>query len=1030
MRTRSSQLPAALCAALLAASAPLAQSAFVNWESSHVHPLELVPELDLLLAVDTADARLEVFDVTSGVPVPLRSIPVGLDPVSVRARPGHPGEAWVVNHISDTVSVVDLAAGSVVATLQTDDEPCDVAFAGSPQRAFVSCSQVNALLVFDPAARAAPPLRVELAMEEPRALAASADGARVYAASFESGNATTILQGGNISASPYPPNAVNEPLGPYGGVNPPPNDGAGFAPPIAPSLPPPPAVGLIVRKDAQGAWRDENGADWTALVSGPQAHLSGRSPGWDMPDRDVAVVDAATLAVTYAARAMNVCASLSVNPGTGEVVVVGTEAINEVRFEPRLRGIFVRSTLARVDPLAPATLAVLDLNPHLTYLVPSLPQSERNLALGDPRDVAWSPDGALGFVAGMGSNNVLAIDASGARAATRPIEVGQGPTGLVLDAERGALFVLNRFEATISTVPLALSQELTRTPFHDATPAVVRAGRRHLYDTHETSGLGQASCASCHVDARFDRLGWDLGDPSGAMKSIAGQNLFFGLPNPGVFEDWHPMKGPMTTQTLQDIVGKEPLHWRGDRNGLEEFDGAFPGLLGDDGGLSPAEMQEFEDMLASVHYPPNPRRNLDNTLSDQVDLAGHYSTGRYSPVGTPLPAGDAQRGLVLFRPPNFIAGPLRACSTCHTFPTGVGSHESFQGFQMKPLPPGPGGEVHTSLVGVDGFTNVTLKVSQLRNLQEKLGYDTIAQESLAGFGLIHDGSIDTLERFISTPVFAPASDQDIADIVAFLLSFAGSDLPAAEGTAFEPRGPAGRDTHAAVGTQVTIAASPAPAGELALAQALLQIASAGKIGVVVHGAFQGEQLGWTFLGGDQFQSSSAAVVHSLSSLLAGAAPGSELTFTAVPKGSEVRLGTDRDLDGFLDGDEVAAGSDPADAASIPCVAGPPPAPLALVAAPLGAHAIELTWTDGGGAPDELTVERRAAAAGAAFAPVASLPPGATGFVDGRLPSQSKFFYRVRAVTCGGSAVSGTASAVTAFDPLDVVERNGSAPSGS
>jgi hypothetical protein len=65
----------------------------------------------------------------------------------------------------------------------------------------------------------------------------------------------------------------------------------------------------------------------------------------------------------------------------------------------------------------------------------------------------------------------------------------------------------------------------------------------------------------------------------------------------GGFEDWHPMKGPMLTQTLQDIVGKEPHHWRGDRDGIEEFNPAFMGLLGDDQVLSAAEMQEFEDFL-------------------------------------------------------------------------------------------------------------------------------------------------------------------------------------------------------------------------------------------------------------------------------------------------------------------------------------------------------------------------------------------------------------------------------------------------
>ena len=36
------------------------------------------------------------------------------------------------------------------------------------------------------------------------------------------------------------------------------------------------------------------------------------------------------------------------------------------------------------------------------------------------------------------------------------------------------------------------------------------------------------------------------------------------------------MKGPMTTQTMIDIIGHEPHHWRGDRDGLEEFADALP----------------------------------------------------------------------------------------------------------------------------------------------------------------------------------------------------------------------------------------------------------------------------------------------------------------------------------------------------------------------------------------------------------------------------------------------------------------------
>ena len=46
----------------------------------------------------------------------------------------------------------------------------------------------------------------------------------------------------------------------------------------------------------------------------------------------------------------------------------------------------------------------------------------------------------------------------------------------------------------------------------------------------------------------------------------------------------------MVTQTLQDIIGKEPHHWRGDRDGLEEFNQTFTNLQGDDEMLTSQQM--------------------------------------------------------------------------------------------------------------------------------------------------------------------------------------------------------------------------------------------------------------------------------------------------------------------------------------------------------------------------------------------------------------------------------------------------------
>jgi hypothetical protein len=50
------------------------------------------------------------------------------------------------------------------------------------------------------------------------------------------------------------------------------------------------------------------------------------------------------------------------------------------------------------------------------------------------------------------------------------------------------------------------------------------------------------------------------------------------------------------------------------------------------------------------------------------------------------------------------------------------------------------------------------------------------------------------------------------------------------------------------------------------------------------------------------------------------ASDAELTYTCAPLGSGRRIGIDRDLDGALDGDERAAGSDPADPSSTPWLA--------------------------------------------------------------------------------------------------------------
>lgn len=486
---------------------------FVNFESPHVHPLEMTPDGAWLLAVNTADHRLEVFSLAGTTPEWTRSIPVGLEPVSVRARTAT--EIWVINQISDSLSVIDLDRSQVVQTVATGDEPADVVFAGNPQRAFVSVSGADQVWVHPLSGSGA--TIVDIEGDHPRALAT--DGERVGVAILRSGNRTTVLGGGNaisgISGA-FPPNVTDLAAGPYGGVNPPPNAGAEFDPPQRAGNPPPPRVAHLVRQRGDGTWRDDNDADWTSLVSGAQAAASGRVVGWEMLDHDVAFIDADALTLSYATGLTNIALALAVHPN-GDFTLAGHDAINEVRFEPNLAGRFLRVGLSILEPHAPHTATTVDLNAHLDYQSASLPAAQRDLTLSDPRAIAWRPSGSEGFIAGMGSNAILPIDASGTRLGP-PIGVSAGPTGLALDEARGKLYVLARFGATIDTIDLSTRQRSSKVTFYDPTPELVRAGRHHLYDARATSGTGLVSCASCHVDARLDGLAWDLGDPAGEVK--------------------------------------------------------------------------------------------------------------------------------------------------------------------------------------------------------------------------------------------------------------------------------------------------------------------------------------------------------------------------------------------------------------------------------------------------------------------------------------------------------------------------------
>jgi YVTN family beta-propeller protein len=848
---------------------------FVNFETAPVSPIALSSEEDILAVCNLPDNRVEFFDVSGSIPRASGSVAVGLEPVT--ARFAALNELWVVNHISSTISIIDVAAGSVVATLETPAGPSDLVFAGNPRRAWVSCSRTNAVLVIDPQTRLAV-ATIAIDGERPRAMATSRDGSKVYVAIFESGNGTTVLgRGLTPLTTPAAPGPVDDPSGPYGGKNPSPNSGTNFVPAIEIAAPPP--VALIVRKNSTGRWVDDNSADWTEWVSGAHAPSSGRIVGWDLPDRDVAIIDTATLQVTYAHRLMNICMAMAVNPVSGEIAVVGTDGTNERRFEPVLNGVFLRVNLALVDPIT-RTNRLRDLNPHLDYITRTLPQEQRALSLGDPRGILWDSSGTRAYITGMGSRNLIIVDANGHRVNPQPIELGEGPTGMALDEAHSRLYVWNRFSSTVSVVDTAGNTVVTNVPVFDPTPEIIRKGRPHLYDGRKTSGLGIAACASCHVDGRGDRLAWDLGNPAGQLSTNIFQSLTF-----------HPMKGPMVTQTLQDIITpsfesglglrEQSLHWRGDRNKFEEFNPTFTDLQANDVELTTNEMAEFKGMLATIFFPPNFLRTFSNSLPTSLPLPGHYGrTPTNGGPALPLPPGNALSVRNAF-----------SCRECHSLRHG-GRTPGVSELIVRPRSQHEG----------------AFKKSHLRSLADKTGMDGSSTNSRAGFGLMHNGAVDTLTRVL-VDGFGFENDQLIADHVAFLLCLVGSDFTTIASANFS------QDVPAAVGKQVTFASSTPP--PLLNAMFDLSLRANSRVQLVIRGRKNGQPRSWLLRRAtSDFQSDRhGEIAPTLADVIASASPGNEFTATLVPEGSGVRIALDRDGDGYFDTTEINSGSNPADPAS-------------------------------------------------------------------------------------------------------------------
>src|SRR5580658_350898 len=619
--TISKMIPALGCLCLCApAQAQVPSSEFVNFEGAQTNPIRISADGTRLFAVNTPNGTLSVFSLSApSSPVLIAEIPVGIEPVSVNINPNVAGnnEAWVVNQISNSVSVVSVSQGIVTDTLYAKTEPADVVFAGSGL-AFVSVARSNLVNVYSTSTHALVK-SIPLTGEEPRALAVSPNGSTVYVAFALSGNHTTFIP---ESIAPAPP------------------------PPVNPLLPPPPQASLIV---------DAYDPTWSHVVK------------YTMPDNDVAAIGTTSLTVTgYYPHLGTDILGLAVNPQSSSVYVANIDALNTVMFETNLRGHFVNHQITAVNPTT-GQAQIWDLNPGIDYSQLPNPAALAS-ALAMPAAIVFEPTGRYLYIAAFGTDRVgisdtttgtvasfVEIDPQATGATVNPA-TKRGPRGLALNASANLLYVLNRIANTISIVNLAgntVTAEIPTGSF-DPTPVVIRNGRGFLYD-HKLSGNGTGACASCHIDAEMDLLAWNLGNPPGDM-------TYLQQPNEKQPFAFHPMKGPMTTQSLRGLLDAEPYHWRGDKPNFAAFNGAFAALMGGTQ-LSDADMAAFTNFINTVTYMPNPNQNLDRSLPTAVPLPD-----------VPGVSANAVTGQNLFVDHLDSNNATQTCNTCHTSDPGIGSN--------------------------------------------------------------------------------------------------------------------------------------------------------------------------------------------------------------------------------------------------------------------------------------------------------------------------------------------------------------------
>lgn len=427
-------------------------------------------------------------------------------------------------------------------------------------------------------------------------------------------------------------------------------------------------------------------------------------------------------AVEPVARDMGaVLFAVGVHPDTGEVWQLGTEAVNKdasLVGEPAIRGQFIVNQVSRAQ-LVPGQvvepLAVRNLDDHDPFT--DGVQYDPPRSVGQPYALAFGPSGKA-YVTGLLSANVTELGPDGST--LREWDTGAVPRGIVLDSTGETAWVLAWGDGVVERYDLGQNppQKTATWPLgYDPTPPERQEGRRLFFDGTR-SMFANASCASCHVEGDADLLPWDLSD----------------MP----YDD----KGPLVTQFMRGIADSVPLHWRGERAQLVDFNGAFDGLMGGTpldttpGG----EFDRFQEYVFSLVQPANPLQHETRRVEDR---------GAFVRSSGEVVKANAINGQDLYHDFNIIPG-VGSCNTCHTLPTGTNNDIVFDEPNLDFAR-----RAHFVVASYNGIWRK--KQRTLERIQ--LADGTYESRPTLGVGVSATGLKDDLLDFVEIPLFFATSKQ-------------------------------------------------------------------------------------------------------------------------------------------------------------------------------------------------------------------------------------------------------------------------------